>query len=99
MAGSIHKELLAWESLLSYNKAACLIPLTIFWILWKERNNCVFEGIENTLLNVRDKWLHYFGSLFLGHNLLSIEDIGAVVNMLIDMKHPFVYGRYFFDNF
>lgn len=85
IAGSIKAELLAWEGLTFKNKCFRLIPLTIFWIVWKERNNRIFEGIERNFVNIKDKWLHLFGSIMLGHNLDSFDDFGLIVNILTEL--------------
>lgn len=44
IAGSVKDEILAWEDLKMNNKWHRLIPLTILWIIWKERNCRIFEG-------------------------------------------------------
>lgn len=72
IAGSINNELWAWEGFALNNHVTRLIPLIIFWVMWKEKNNRAFEGIEDTFVNIKDRWLHYFDSTLLGHNLLSL---------------------------
>lgn len=85
IAGSVKAELLAWESIAAKNKHYRLIPLTIFWVVWKERDNRIFEGLEENFANIKDKSLHLFGSIILGHNLNCLDDFGATVNILTDM--------------
>lgn len=75
MVGSISKELLAWEGLSPKSPVARLIPLTIFWILWRKMNNRAFEGREDSFINIKDRWMHYFGSIFLGHNSDTLDDL------------------------
>lgn len=65
-------ELLAWEGFSYIKQSYTLIPLTIFWVIWKERNKRVFEGIKVTPVYINDKWLHFFSSIILGHNLDSL---------------------------
>lgn len=85
IAGSVKAELLAWESIAAKNKHYRLIPLTIFWVVWKERDNRIFEGLEENFANIKDKSLHLFGSIILGHNLNCLDDFGATVNILTDL--------------
>lgn len=58
--GSITAERLAWEGISNIRKTLKLIPLTIFWVLWKERNNCVFEGKEVDFNIVSNSWYSLF---------------------------------------
>lgn len=85
IAGSISNELLAWDGLAQNNHGACFILLTIFWTLWKERNSRAFEDREDTFVNIKNKWLHSFDSILLGHNLHTFNDIREIVDTLIDM--------------
>lgn len=50
IAGSVKAELLAWEGIAALNKHYSLIPLSIFWVEWKERNKSfwVLKGILPT---------------------------------------------------
>lgn len=32
---------------------ASLIPLTVFWIIWKERNSKAFEDVESSVYKIR----------------------------------------------
>lgn len=41
---SISSKLFAWEGFGNNRKKFRLISLTIFWVIWKERNNLAFEG-------------------------------------------------------
>lgn len=36
----------------------------------------LIEGKANDLLKIRDRWLHLFGSLILGHGLYTVDDFG-----------------------
>lgn len=62
-----------------------LIPLSIFWVIWEERNVRAFGGIEGEILNIRNKWIHVFGSLILSHNINKLENFGNVIDLLTDM--------------
>lgn len=42
MAGSVKDELWAWARLCKKKKQLMLIPLTVLWVVWKERNNRAF---------------------------------------------------------
>lgn len=85
MNKNIHAELLAWEDFSSKRKMLRLIPLTIIWVHWKERNNRAFEGIELDFNKFINCWFHYFGSTILGHNIDCLNDFGFVVDSLIDL--------------
>lgn len=85
IAGSVKSELLAWDGLYKKNKSSRLIPLTIFWVIWKERNNKAFDGKEVNFCNIKNRWFHYFGSILLAHNLDNLDDLGSIVYMLIDL--------------
>lgn len=41
--GTVKDELRAWKGLVKEKKYLELIPIAIFWVLWKERNRRVFE--------------------------------------------------------
>lgn len=83
--GSVKGEMLAWEGLRSSNKCHILIPLTILWIIWKERSSRIFEGKETDFGTIKDRWLYFFGSIVLSHNLDSLEDFESIVDIFIDM--------------
>lgn len=51
IAGTLREELWAWGNVCKQKKHANLIPLTIFWVLWKERNRRAFEGRSGTFVN------------------------------------------------
>lgn len=37
------------------NKTANLISLTIFRVIWNERNSRVFDNIESSILSIKDR--------------------------------------------
>lgn len=56
MAGILRSELWAWKGLTEQKKYLGLIPLRIFWVVLKERNKGVFEGVEEGINKIREKW-------------------------------------------
>lgn len=62
MAGSVREELSAWERLRKKKKVTRLIPLIVWWIVWKKRNRRVFERVESD----KKKKLEIDGSTCLG---------------------------------
>lgn len=55
IAGMNKGKLLAWEGFCRKDSSHRLIPLTIFWIIWKERNPRAFEGKELDFVSIKDK--------------------------------------------
>lgn len=55
IAGSVREELWAWKGLCNKKKLVKLIPLTIFWVIWKERNSKAFDGIEGEMTRIKDR--------------------------------------------
>lgn len=53
-----------------------LIPLTIVWVMWKERKNRVFNGCVRNFGRIRDRWLHTFGALILDHDVYGRMILG-----------------------
>lgn len=72
IAGLVKNELWAWARLGEKKKYLMLIPLSLMWVVWKEKNSRAFEGIENDFNSIKDRWFHLFGSLFLGHNIQDL---------------------------
>lgn len=46
---------------------------------WKERNSRAFDGIKGEMTKTRDRWLHFFGSVILAHDMYKWEDFGNIV--------------------
>lgn len=69
-----------------------LISLTIFWVVWKERNRRTFQGVEEDIDKVKTRWYQSLGFLVTNNSLYSIEEVGNLVDCLIDMKISFVHG-------
>lgn len=82
--GSVKDELWALAGLRKKKTYLLLIPLSIFWVVWNERNAKLFEDIEREVVNTRDKWIHVFGSIILSHDINRIEDFGNIIDHLID---------------
>lgn len=47
MTSSMRDEIWASKGMGGRRKQAGLIPLTIFWIVWKERNQKAFDGVDD----------------------------------------------------
>jgi len=66
-ADSVKNHLLAWEGFFGRKvkkkkkDAASVLPLVIFWCIWRECNRRVFEGIETPIQRFIDL---FFKSLF-----------------------------------
>lgn len=43
-----------------------LIPISIMWVVWKERKFRAFDGIEKDFNYIKNRWIHTSGFLFLG---------------------------------
>lgn len=48
MAGSLGDEIWAWRGICDCRKHVEIIPLTIFWMVWKERNKKAFDRVKDT---------------------------------------------------
>lgn len=56
MAGSVCEELGACRGVgRGRNKGINLIPVTFFWIVWKDRNARIFERKETDITKIRDR--------------------------------------------
>lgn len=84
IADYVRNELWVWDGLSRVKKIVNLIPLAIFWIMWKERNLRAFEGIEGGILKLRDRWMHIGSSCF-GHDINRVEDFENFINILIEL--------------
>lgn len=85
IVGSISEELCARASLCKKKSYLLLIHLSIFWVVWNERNSTAFEGIEKEMGNIRDRWFHIFGSILLDHDINRLDDFENVIDHLIDL--------------
>lgn len=59
-----------------------LIPLTIFWVLWKERNVKVLESKKVRLYKLKNRWINYFETSLLGHDIIRNENFGNIIDTL-----------------
>lgn len=76
MAENVSRELLAWAGFCKKTMHLSLIPLTIFWVVWKERNAKAFENIETNFTYVKDRWIYIFGYILFGRDINDWEDLG-----------------------
>lgn len=82
VAGSVREELQAQDGVHFDRKLSKMISLTIFWVLWKKRNSMAFEGKEGNLYRLKNRWMYYFGSILLEHDIISDENFGYVIDIL-----------------
>lgn len=61
-----------------------LIPISIFRVVWKERN-ALSDRIERDFVSIRDRWIHMFEFLILGHDISGLNNFGNVIDHSIDM--------------
>lgn len=47
MAGLMRKKMWVWKGIRSRSKCANVMPLTIFWTVWKEMNKKAFDGVND----------------------------------------------------
>lgn len=76
MAENVYTELWAWTGYRKKKKDLFLIPLTIFCVVWKEKNVRSFEGIETNITNIKNRWIYIFASILLGHDIKDWNDFG-----------------------
>lgn len=43
----------------------------------------MFEGIEREMYKVKDRWLYYFDSMILEHDIYRMDDFGNIINIFI----------------
>lgn len=53
----------------------------ILWMVWKERNNRAFNDCVRNIKRIRDRWLHNFGTLILGHDVHGMDIISGGFSM------------------
>lgn len=82
MAGAARDEVLAWEGLCIKRRIANLISLTVLWVLWKEKNDRVFEDKQYGLTRLRDRWIYYFETILIGRDIISKEYFENVIDTL-----------------
>lgn len=56
IAAWLKNEIWAWEGISKRRKIVNCIPLTTFWVVWKERNSRIFENIKEEFNKIRDRW-------------------------------------------
>lgn len=70
MADTVKDELWAWKGLVKRKNTLALIPLAIFWVLWKGRSRRVFEGVEEGIDRIREREFQILG--FFGFGLTVV---------------------------
>lgn len=58
---------------LSQKNLSCLIP------------DIIYGSLERDIVKIKDSWLHYFDSNFLGHDMHRFEELGHVVDSITEM--------------
>lgn len=56
IASNVRDEIWAWKGINDGKKQGGLILFVIFWVVWKEKNKKVFEGVEADFDRVWDGW-------------------------------------------
>lgn len=85
IVGYMWNELWAWVGICKKKTHLFLIPLTIFWMVWKERNVTDFYESERDFIIIRDKEIHTFGYMILGHDINEFDDLEIFIDHLINM--------------
>lgn len=44
-----------------------------------------FEGVVNNMRKLRERWFNYFEFLVLGHDIIKAEDLGDVIDTLVNL--------------
>lgn len=84
MAGLVKNELWVWAGICNKKSFLKLVPLSIFQVIWKERNSFAFDEIEGEIVKITDGWLNIFGSFVFSHDTYRMENFGNVVDLLIE---------------
>lgn len=75
----------AWKDITSRKKQLELIPLTFFWVVWKEGNRKVFEEVEEGLDKNKKRWSQTFSVLILNQPMYYRENLGELIDVLIEL--------------
>lgn len=60
-------------------KHLSLILLTIFRVVWEERNRRAFKRVMEEVNRIRESWYHNLGCLVTGNLFSAIEDFDNLV--------------------
>lgn len=55
-------------------------PFDSFLVIWKERNSGAFDSLESSINRLKDRQIHYFGFILLGHDIISDVDFRNLVD-------------------
>lgn len=80
--GPVCGEIWAWVGLSIKRNIANLIPLNVFLVLWKERNDRAFDSKASGLYRLRDRWIYYFGITLLVHDIITDKVFENVIDTL-----------------
>lgn len=83
MTSYIRDEIWAWKGIRGRKKQVGLIPLVIFWVVWKKRNRRAFKGVEADFDRVKDRWFQIWDLLTTGHSLQSMNDFKNLIDILL----------------
>lgn len=83
IAGSVGGKIWVWNGLNVKKQVSKYDPFDSFLAIWKERNNRAFDSEESSNTRLKDRWMHYFGSILLRHDIISDMDFGNVIHTLI----------------
>lgn len=82
IADLVRGEIWAWDGLLVKRNIINMISLTVFWVIWKKMNSRAFDSVESSFNRIKDRWIHYFGSILLGHDINNKINFGNVIDTL-----------------
>lgn len=71
--------------MLGFHSYVLQTRLLIFLVVWKERNRRTFEGMKENLDRGRVRWIKTLGFLLISQSLYSMEDLGKIIDMLVNM--------------
>lgn len=67
------------------SKQLALIPFTIFWEVWKEKNRRIDDEVEESINKIRARWFQTLNVLVMDQPLYSMEDLRELIDILTNM--------------